>query len=176
MVDFSYIDIKGSQGPLSVKFKNILAEADGLYRFISGEHNVDFLFGLRYTSQETNIDPTPLSISKNWTDPIVGARWLWNFTARWSLRVRGDLGGFGVGSDFTWQALALVEWQPFKHFSFAGGYRALYQDFEDGSGPALFRYKATLHSLWPEFIAEWSSSVMTISAGACRPSSASCSM
>ena len=47
------IDIKGDQGPLSVKFQNTLAEVDGLYRFMSGEHNLDFLFGLRYTDQET---------------------------------------------------------------------------------------------------------------------------
>ena len=47
------IDIKGDQGPLSVKFQNTSAEVDGLYRFMSGEHNLDFLFGLRYTDQET---------------------------------------------------------------------------------------------------------------------------
>jgi hypothetical protein len=51
----------------------------------------------------------------------------------------------GVGSDFTWQALALVDWQPFKNVSFVGGYRTLYQDFEDNSGSKVFEYKATLH-------------------------------
>ena len=145
MVDFSYIDIKGSQGPLSVKFQNILAEADGLYRVIRGKHNLDFVFGLRYTDQETKVEPTPVNISQSWTDPIVGMRWWWSFADRWSLIVRGDIGGFGVGSDLTWQALGVVDWQPFKNVSFAGGYRALYQDYEDGSGPSLFKYKATLH-------------------------------
>ena len=145
LFDFSYIDIKGDQPPLSVKFQNILVEVDGLYRLINGEHNVDLLFGLRYTDQETEVAPTPIKISQNWTDPVFGARWWWRFADRWSLVARGDIGGFGVGSDFTWQALALVDWKPFKHVSFAGGYRALYQDYEDGSGPALFKYKATLH-------------------------------
>ncbi len=145
LIDLSYIDIKGSQGPLSVKFQNILAEVDGLYRVINGKHNVDLLLGLRYTDQETNVEPTPIKISQSWTDPIIGGRWWWNFADRWSLVVRGDIGGFGVGSEFTWQALGLIDWQPFKHVSFAGGYRALYQDYEDGSGPTFFKYKATLH-------------------------------
>ena len=144
-VDLSYIDIKDSQGPVTVDFQNTLAEVDGLYRVASGEHIIDVLFGLRYTDQETKVEPTPLSVSQNWVDPIIGARWWWNFAEGWGLIVRGDIGGFGVGSDFTWQALALVDWQPFKNVSFVGGYRALYQDFEDDSSSKVFEYKATLH-------------------------------
>jgi opacity protein-like surface antigen len=145
LVDLSYIDIKDSQGPVTVNFQNTLAEVDGLYRVASGEHNIDILLGLRYTDQETKVKPTPLSVSQDWVDPIIGARWWWNFADRWGLIVRGDVGGFGVGSDFTWQALALVDWQPFKNVSFVGGYRALYQDFEDDSSSKAFEYKATLH-------------------------------
>lgn len=145
LVDISYIDIKGDQGPLSIKFQNTLVGVDGLYRFMSGEHNLDLLFGLRYTDQETSIEPTSLNISQDWIDPVIGGRWLWDFADDWALVVRGDVGGFGVGSDFTWHALGLVEWQPFMYVSFVGGYRALYQDYEDGSGSTLFKYKATLH-------------------------------
>lgn len=145
LIDYSYIDIKGDQGPLSVKFENTLAEVDGLYRLMSGEHNLDLLFGLRYTEQETTVEPTPLSVNPDWTDPVIGGRWMWDFADQWTLIVRGDIGGFGAGSDFTWQALGLVEWQPFKYVSFVGGYRALYQDYEDGSGPSFFKYDATLH-------------------------------
>jgi hypothetical protein len=144
-VDFSRIDIEDTQGPLTVNFQNTLAEVDGLYRVASGEHNIDILFGLRYTNQETKVDPAPLTVSQDWVDPIIGARWWWNFANRWSLIVRGDIGGFGVGSDSTWQALALVDWQPFKNVSFVGGYRALYQDFEDNSSSKAFEYEATLH-------------------------------
>lgn len=64
--------------------------------------------------------------SKDWVDPIIGLRWLWGFSDRWSLKLRGDIGGFGVGSDFAWQAAGLIDWQPFKYVSFIGGYRALY--------------------------------------------------
>ena len=144
LVDLSHIDIKDSQGPVTVNFQNTLAEVDGLYRVASGEHNIDFLLGLRYTDQETKVKPAPLEVSQDWVDPIIGARWWWNFAEGWGLIVRGDIGGFGIGSDFTWQALALVDWQPFKNVSFVGGYRALYQDFEDDSSSKAFEYKATL--------------------------------
>jgi hypothetical protein len=150
LVDFSWIDIGDEQSlpsgaKLKVDFTNTLAEVDGLYRIASGEHNIDILLGLRYTDQETKVKPTPLSVSQDWVDPIIGARWWWNFADRWGLVVRGDIGGFGVGADFTWQALALVDWQPFKNVSFIGGYRALYQDFEDNSSSKAFEYEATLH-------------------------------
>lgn len=150
LVDFSRIDIGDDQSlpsgaKLKVDFKNTLAEVDGLYRVASGEHNIDVLFGLRYTDQETTVDPAPLKVSQDWLDPVIGARWWWNFADRWGLIVRGDIGGFGVGSDFTWQALALVDWQPFNNVSFTGGYRALYQDFEDSSSSKAFEYEATLH-------------------------------
>ncbi len=58
-----------------------------------------------------------------------------------SLVVRGDIGGFGAGSDFTWQALGLIDWQPFKYVSFIAGYRGLYQDYKDDN----FKYDATTH-------------------------------
>ena len=145
IIDFSYIDIKGEQNPITVKFKNVLAEVDALYRVVSGEHNLDLLIGARHTDQETKVEPTPVKITQDWTDPVIGGRWLWDFANRWTLVARGDIGGFGVGSDFTWQALGALDWQPFKHVSFIGGYRALYQDYEDGSGPTLFKYDATLH-------------------------------
>jgi len=48
--------------------------------------------------------------------------------------------GFGVGSDFAWQALGVVEWQPFQYASFLAGYRILDMDYEEGSGADYFRY------------------------------------
>ena len=68
-----------------------------------------------------------------------------DFADKWKLAGRGDIGGFGVGSDFAWQGLAAVNWQPFKYVSFIGGYRALYQDYEEGSGLDYFRYDVTIH-------------------------------
>jgi hypothetical protein len=56
--------------------------------------------------------------------------------------MRGDLGGFGAGSDFTWNAVGMLGYD-FHIRSVAStvvlGARALYQDFEDGA----FRWDVT---------------------------------
>jgi len=43
---------------------------------------------------------------KIWRDPYIGARVLHRIDERWTLIAYGDVGGFGVGWDLTWQALA----------------------------------------------------------------------
>jgi hypothetical protein len=91
------------------------------------------------------VGPTLINENQDWTDPLVGARWMWGFADGWSLIARGDIGGFGVGSDFSWQALGLVEWQPWEYSSFIAGYRALDVDYEDGRGREYFSFDATVH-------------------------------
>jgi hypothetical protein len=54
--------------------------------------------------------------------------------------VRGDGGGFGVGSDLTWQAFPYFGWQFAKWGSLQAGYRWLYMDYETGSGTRQFKY------------------------------------
>ncbi len=54
--------------------------------------------------------PLLLDVSKNWIDPLIGGRYLWRFADGWNIIARGDIGGFGVGSDFSWHALGLIEW------------------------------------------------------------------
>jgi hypothetical protein len=82
--------------------------------------------------------------SESWLDPVIG------FTTRiplsdiWSLDLRGDIGGFGVGSDFSWQAIATVRWQASTSIHVIGGYRYIDIDFEDGSGSSLFQYDMAL--------------------------------
>jgi hypothetical protein len=41
--------------------------------------------------------------SQDWIDPIVGTRLRADFDDHWFGIALGDIGGFGVGSDFTWQ-------------------------------------------------------------------------
>lgn len=86
---------------------------------------------------------------KNWFDPIVGLRTLWQLSPRWTAYVDGDIGGFGVGSDFQWQTTGLIGY----NFKLAdtydsrvyAGYRGLYQDYEDGSGDDKFEWDMTWH-------------------------------
>lgn len=78
--------------------------------------------------------------SESWVDPIVGAHYTISFDDRWSLILRGDIGGFGVGSDFAWQAMATVRWQATERLGVLGAYRIVDLDYEDGSGTGRFKY------------------------------------
>jgi hypothetical protein len=72
-----------------------------------------------------------LSAGRNWWDPVVGVRVALLFAERWSVMLYGDIGGFGVGSDLTYQGIAGVNWQFSEHVSAKAGYRYIYQDYEN---------------------------------------------
>jgi opacity protein-like surface antigen len=55
--------------------------------------------------------------------------------------VLGDVGGFGVGSDLTWQAFGGVSYDINETWSIKAGYRALATDYENGG----FRLDAVSH-------------------------------
>jgi hypothetical protein len=113
---------------------------------------VDALLGGRYTSLDLELDiggklPDPEG-DQDWVDPLVGIRTLW-LTERWTFSLEGSVGGFSVGSDMAWHAQGLIGYR-FSLFGkrdarFVGGYRALYMDYEDGSGADKFEWDVTLH-------------------------------
>lgn len=126
-----------------------LTELVGYYRIQRGNHYFDTTAGLRYVKMTTEVSPargpTLVDATLDWTDPIIGGRYLWAFADNLKLIASGNIGGFGVGSEFSWEALGLVEWQPFEYVSFIGGYRALDIDYEEGKGPASFNLDMTLY-------------------------------
>lgn len=78
--------------------------------------------------------------TKSLFDPIVGARGAWPLGSAWTLIARADIGGFGVGSDFTWSALAVADWSISENFGLVFGYRALDTDYSKGSGADQFEF------------------------------------
>ena len=118
--------------------------------------------GGRYTDLDVKLDVTRFrriagtttgssyEDGKDWTDPIFGARILWDLYRRWSFAAGGNIGGFGVGSDFAWMADIMGGYRfrvlsKQDNASVFFGYRALYQDYTEGSGADLFEYKTTMH-------------------------------
>jgi hypothetical protein len=85
----------------------------------------------------------------SWVDPLVGLRWRYQFAPDKQFVVRGDVGGFGVGSDMSWQAVALFDWEFCRTQNVAWkavvGYRALSVDYAQGSGRTLYRYDILQH-------------------------------
>jgi hypothetical protein len=85
----------------------------------------------------------------SWVDPVVGARLRHQFAPAWNLAVSGDVGGFDVGSKFSWQALALLDYEfcRSKSVTWSGviGYKALFADYSQGSGLTHYEYDMTMH-------------------------------
>ena len=147
--DLNYIYLEMDDGPVDIDFKEILLELGGFYRITKGAHAIDGLGGLRYTSMEVDLDlPGRLpdvDQRKDWVDPYFGLRWQWKLAEKWGTSLKGDIGGFGVGSDLTWNLTGLFRFKPWEHVSLLGGYRALYQDYSTGSGGNKFAFDATMH-------------------------------
>lgn len=100
----------------------------------------EWLAGARYYELDTRVDlsvggvPSGSSDSEHdWVDPIVGARYHRDLGRRWSLLARGDVGGFGVGSDLAWNASALVGYHFSSWCAAKAGYRVLSVDFDSSS-------------------------------------------
>jgi len=73
--------------------------------------------------------------TKEWFDPIIGASFHIPIRGRWSFDLMGDVGGYGIGSDYTWELMGLFSYAVGKHGSFQVGYRAMETDyFKNGFG------------------------------------------
>jgi hypothetical protein len=79
-------------------------------------------------------------LDEDWIDPVVGAHYTIPFADTWSFTMRGDIGGFGVGSDFAWQAVGNVRWQASERLGVIAAYRYFDMDYENGSGADFFKY------------------------------------
>ena len=60
--------------------------------------------------------------------------------------MRGDIGGFGLGSQFTWQAIATYNWFLFQHDGLTvdgyAGWKALSVDYDEGTGVGRYEFDA----------------------------------
>jgi len=150
-------------GPVSVDVDmgEWLVEFGGLYRlgkWSLGKDerrslSLEALGGGRYWDLNVKVDAvapllglgTDVDKSKNWIDPFIGARLRADLTEKLSLAVRGDIGGFGVGSQFTWNASAIFGYHFSPTISAWLGYRALGVDYETGSYHRKFTFDVIMY-------------------------------
>jgi len=136
-----------------------------------GQTAFDFLMGGRYWLQKAdltlnlagtvNVNTADLQISADgsraiarsgnvqWVDPVLGFRIRHRLAENQDLALEADLGGFGMGSRISAQAVGTYAYQ-FGHTGSVGwsavlGYRALYVDYSRGSGNDLFRMNVLQH-------------------------------
>lgn len=157
---------------LGVDFEQAIVEVGGAYeiaKWRSGGGSstaIDILGGARYWHQDMAINlaigvgggglinPRPgLFIARagsvDWVDPVIGGRIRHQLAPGQDLVLRADVGGFDVGSQFSWNALAAYSWDIAVRdgvtYSGVLGYRALDVDYEQGSGLNKYEYDVLMH-------------------------------
>lgn len=100
----------------------------------SDSTRLDAFAGARLNSIEVDlgINRVTFTNDQTWIDPIVGVRFQQLLSRSFFFRAVGDIGGFGVSSDFTWQAMAGFGWRFSEHGSALLGYRAIDTDYQQG--------------------------------------------
>jgi hypothetical protein len=129
-----------------VTAKELIWEPAGFYRIVPfWEVGV----GGRLTNLSTNIDArrnvlpagteeVTASASKIWFDPVIITRLSTDIKDKWLFQLRGDIGGFGIGSDLTWQLQAYAGYRFGKVFQLTAGYRYLSVDYNKGADTERF--------------------------------------
>lgn len=111
--------------------------------------HLEFLFGLAYVDLSADLKVTGELVNlaagrdADWIDPTVGLHYSQPLGDAWRVNLRGDIGGFGIGSDFMYHLLAGAGWQASDAVGVFFGYRLISFDYEDGSGRDYQRYDLT---------------------------------
>jgi hypothetical protein len=152
--DLVYMDLNQEVTPGTfvnsgdVTAKQLIWEVAGLYRITSF---LEAGFGGRLNYLKAGMDVRrnvfPAGTeevtgeqSKTWYDPVAIARFTTDIKDKWLFQFRGDIGGFGVGSDLTWQLHASAGYRFSKLFQMSLGYRILSTDYKTGEEPKEFLF------------------------------------
>jgi hypothetical protein len=160
MVDVAYMnlgtatDTPLSGGRVRVGGSQLILETMLFYRaYKTTQSSIDIYAGGRYWDISLDLDATgtisgnfDINRGDNWLDPVIGVRAFHKFNDKWSVSGRGDVGGFGAGSDFSWNAQAGVGYHFNKTWSAHLQYKALSVDYDNNkSGTTRFAYDAITH-------------------------------
>ena len=104
----------------------------------------DVTFGLRVNTLQGELTFKGPGVTTNqdktWVDPIAGVTLRTPADHRAQLRLYTEVGGFGAGSDFTWQVFPTFSLRLTEMASLEFGYRWLDVDYATGEGNEEFRY------------------------------------
>ena len=155
--DFTYADVsqRAQYAFLGAKLDNTQFSTTleaGYEAYQGGRWTVDLLGGVRAWVIDTRVklrafDEPILSYSNtlSWADPLLATRVSAKLGRGFSVTAYGDLGGFDVGSHFTWQAVGTLDYAIQSNLVVSAGYRHLNVDYRNSgsridfsmSGPLL---------------------------------------
>jgi len=141
MSDLIFVDLEDSEdltgGTVTAGMDLTILEVAGGYRvspavaLLAGARWVDMGASLRYSGEIVADDA---DAGESWIDPLVGVHVFAPLSEKWWFGFYGDVGGFGIGSELTWQAYADIGWRASHLVTIILGYRALDFDYETGDG------------------------------------------
>lgn len=158
LADFQYLDLSSDE--ISTPFGKLYSSAHidaqqyifdpEIYGrvFESRRGFVDALGGVRYWHLISSLDLRPgllpafhASATQNWVDPVMGGRFRLNLGKGLFLMLKGDAGGFGAGSQETWQIYTGLGKDFKRRYSAFAGYRRLSVNYRNGA----FVYDANMN-------------------------------
>jgi hypothetical protein len=167
VLDYGFMDLSGQSavarnGVVTAEVRQGVLEAFAVRRFARGSNKLDVIAGVRWWDNDLGatvdlmaLPGTPTAeIEEDWFDPFLGIRWRHPFGEKWDLMLRGDVGGFGLASDFTAGFGTSIFWKFKPKFALEMAYRATWVDFEDGTPqtPGYFAYDTVTHGPLVGFI------------------------
>ena len=124
-----------------LEIKQLMLAGAVAYRVADGRNAVDVIGGVRYSAIDADgaVDArltgagsgvVSLSGSTDWVDPYIGVRVTVPLNGQWSMLGYADFGGFGAGSDFTWQGMIGMNYAFSGSLSVLFGYRYMKVDYD----------------------------------------------
>ena len=100
------------------------------YRLVDkGPMFVDIMAGARLTSMKVELGLSgPLRSvererSKTMIGPVIAARVRVPFNEKWGAALYGDIGGFGITSDISWELIGTLQYDISSHWRLGAGWR-----------------------------------------------------
>jgi hypothetical protein len=120
--------------------KTFFVDPEAYYRLIEKDRgSVDVVAGARFWRLDNSLDflqgtasAASVGQTQSWADPVLGARFRLNLKKNWFADLKGDAGGFGVGSQLTYQIYSGIGKELKQKYSLLLGYRYLYVDYTNG--------------------------------------------
>ena len=130
----------GAYSGFTANAKTFFVDPELYYRLLEKDRfSVDVVAGARCWRLDNSINllagslpATTVGQTQSWVDPVLGARFRVNLAKGWYATLKGDGGGFGVGSQPTWQIYAGAGKEFKKKYSVLLGYRYLDVDYKNG--------------------------------------------
>ena len=122
--------------------KQLIVTPDLYVRLVDRDRgSIDVTGGGRFWDLNNSLDLYPpnngttvtVGQTQKWVDPVLGARMLLNANRGIFFALMGDAGGFGVGSQLTYQTYVGVGKQFKTKYAVMLGYRYLFVDYKNGA-------------------------------------------